>query len=91
MPGAALARRPPTTAGGPAGGRAAGRAGGAAMRRDDVHIEIQLAYARRELALCQDAERDQPTLSRGAYAVMMTVKEAILRTLERVADEARLP
>ncbi len=56
---------------------------------DEVHIEIQLAYARRELDLCQAAERDQPTLTRDAYALMITVKEAVLRTLERVARAER--
>jgi hypothetical protein len=61
------------------------------MRRDDVHSEIQLAYARRELAMCQDAERDQPTLTREAYARLLTVQAAIRRTLARVADEARTP
>jgi hypothetical protein len=54
---------------------------------DEVPIEIQLASAHRELDVCQAAERVQPQLTRQEYALMMTVKEAIIRTLERVARE----
>ncbi len=54
-----------------------------------VHIEIQLAYARRELELCQAAKQEQPQLTAAQYALLLTVKRAIIHTLERVADEER--
>ena len=34
------------------------------MIQDDVPIAIQLAFARRELDMCQAAERDQPMMTR---------------------------